>query len=269
MDRISKIKKNSNLIRKKILETAYKAGSKSAHIGGALSYVDIISTIFTIFNFKKQEGENSTQDKFILSKGHGCLAYYSCLNLYGYISDEQLNKFEENGSSLLGHPVRNKDIGIDFSTGSLGMGLSIGIGLSLAFQKKKQNNTTFVLLGDGECNEGSIWEAAMSAPNLNVKNLVAIIDRNNFQQTGANSEIMDISPIDKKWKAFGWNVFSLDGHDINQLINYFDNIDLSKPNLLIAETIKGKGFEFSENNNAWHHGVISKSIYEKAIEDIK
>tara|TARA_B100000787_G_scaffold169639_1_gene161464 strand:+ start:892 stop:1716 length:825 start_codon:yes stop_codon:yes gene_type:complete len=258
-------------IKKKILTTAYNAGAKSAHVGGALSCVDLISSLFVnynIFNSKNFKDDDS-RDRFILSKGHACLAYYSALNEIGLISDNEMKTFEEDGSNLLGHPVINKDIGIEFSTGSLGMGLSIGIGLAIASQKKNKNFKTFVLMGDGECNEGSVWEAAMSAPNLKVKNLLAIIDKNKFQQTGTNSEIMNIDPIEDKWKAFGWNVMTLNGHDIPSILSYFETIDFEKPNLLVANTIKGKGFSFSENNNAWHHGVISKKIYEHALNEIE
>ena len=258
-------------IKKKILTTAYNAGAKSAHVGGALSCVDLISSIFVnynIFNSKNFKDDDS-RDRFILSKGHACLAYYSSLNEIGLISDNEMKTFEEDGSNLLGHPVLNKDIGIEFSTGSLGMGLSIGIGLAIASQKKNKNFKTFVLMGDGECNEGSVWEAAMSAPNLKVKNLLAIIDKNKFQQTGTNSEIMNIDPIEDKWKAFGWNVMTLNGHDIPSILSYFETIDFEKPNLLVANTIKGKGFSFSENNNTWHHNVLSKAMYEKGLQELK
>ena len=259
----------SKNIKKTILDTAYKAGAKSAHLGGALSCSDIISVIFNKFNvFNNKEKETNVRDRFILSKGHACLALYSALNETGIISNDELGSFEENGSKLLGHPVLNKEIGIEFSTGSLGMGLSIGIGLAIASERMSKNFKTFVLLGDGECNEGSVWEAAMSVPNLNIKNLSVIIDRNNFQQTGTNKNIMNIDPIDDKWKSFGWDVNIVDGHNIDDLINYFENIDFNKPNLLVANTIKGKGFSFSENNNDWHHGVISKKIYEDAIKEI-
>ena len=149
------------------------------------------------------------------------------------------------------------------------MGLSIGIGLALASEKRNKNFKTIVLLGDGECNEGSIWEAAMAAPNLKVKNLIVIIDRNKFQQTGSNENIMSIEPLSDKWKSFGWSVENIDGHNVGDLMNYFNKIELTKPNLLIADTIKGKGFSFSENNNEWHHGVISKKIYEDAVKEIE
>ena len=258
-------------IRKKILTTAYDAGAKSAHVGGALSCVELISALFTNYNIFNSENlaDDSNRDRFVLSKGHACLAYYSSLNEVGLISDDEMKTFEEDGSNLLGHPVMNNELGIEFSTGSLGMGLSIGIGLAIASQKKNKNFKTFVLMGDGECNEGSVWEAAMSAPNLKVKNLLAIIDKNKFQQTGSNLEIMNIDPIEDKWKAFGWNVMTLNGHDISSIIDYFEKIDFEKPNLLVANTIKGKGFSFSENNNDWHHGVISKKIYEQALNEIE
>ena len=147
------------------------------------------------------------------------------------------------------------------------MGLSIGIGLAIA-SEKKSNFKTFVLLGDGECNEGSVWEAAMAAPNLKVKNLVVIIDKNNFQQTGTNAEIMSINPIEDKWRSFGWHVQSLDGHNIEDILSSFEKLNYEKPNLLVLNTIKGKGFSFSENNNDWHHGVISKKIYEEALKEL-
>jgi len=264
------LKKYAKDLRKTILNTAYKAGSKSAHIGGALSSADIISVLFgKVMNFDKENRDYQKRDRFILSKGHACLAYYAGLLEKGFFSQEELNTFEEDGSNFLGHPVMNKNLGIEFSTGSLGMGLSIGIGLALASKKKKIDFKTFVLLGDGECNEGSVWEAAMCAPNLKIENLVAIIDKNKFQQTGTNSEIMNVDPLDEKWSTFGWNVSSINGNDVLALADYFNNIDYKKPNLLIANTTKGKGFKFSENNNAWHHGVLSKKIYEDALDEIE
>jgi len=266
LDLNSKVKN----LRKIILNTAFVAGSKSAHIGGALSCVEIISILFfKVMRFDKKNIQDPNRDRFILSKGHACLAYYAALAEKKIISIEELKTFEEDGSNLLGHPVMNKSIGLEQSTGSLGMGLSIGLGQALASKKKKLNFKTFVLMGDGECNEGSVWESAMAAPNLKVENLVAIIDRNNFQQTGKSKEIMDIEPLKEKWIAFGWNVNVVDGNNIADLENYFDKLDYKKPNLLIANTIKGKGFNFSENDNSWHHGVLSKKIYEDALIEIE
>ena len=149
------------------------------------------------------------------------------------------------------------------------MGLSIGIGVALANKKREKNFKTFVVLGDGECNEGSVWEAAMAAPNFGLNNLYAIIDNNKFQQTGSNKEIMDTSSLKEKWNSFGWDTTEIDGHNINDLYEYFENRkSINKPKALIADTIKGKGFSFSENNNDWHHSVLTKTLYEKALSEI-
>ncbi len=267
MDRLDEIKKFSKDLRKKILHTAFLAGSASAHIGGALSIADLISVLFK--HQLKNLNNIQNRDRFILSKGHACLAYYCALNLIGKISDEELNTFEKDNSNLAGHPVKNTDIGIDFSNGSLGMGLSLGIGLAIASIKKKDEFNVYVILGDGECNEGSVWEAAMSAPKFKLKNLYAVIDKNNFQQTGSNNEIMDLGNLTDKWKSFGWDVNEIDGHDINKIKNYFDDpSSLDKPKLIIANTIKGKGFSLTENNNEWHHAILTEKKYKEAIEEI-
>jgi transketolase len=269
---IKKIEVFSNNIRKLILEMAFEAGASSAHFGGALSIAEILAVLFSYkMKLKKSDDiEWSSRDRFILSKGHACLAYYASLNLTGFINDKELKTFEKDNSSLAGHPVKNKKLGIDFSNGSLGMGLSIGIGLAISSKKKSKPFNVYVVLGDGECNEGSVWEAAMAAPKFKLDNLNVIIDKNNFQQTGSNNEIMDLGNLYEKWKSFGWDVVEVDGHNLNELKNYFDiKKDNKKPRVLIANTIKGKGFSFSENNNAWHHSVITKSIYEQGIKELK
>ena len=257
-------------VRKNILDMAVSAGSSSAHFGGALSITEIISTLFSYqMNIDKKNPNWEDRDRFILSKGHACLAYYSALCEIGYISKEELKTFEKDDTNLLGHPVINKNLGIDFSNGSLGMGLSIGIGLAISSKKKKKKFNVYVVIGDGECNEGSVWEAAMAAPNFKLNNLYAIIDKNNFQQTGSNNEIMNVESLKDKWSSFGWHTSEVDGHNIQELINFFNKSDkISKPKAIIANTIKGKGFSFSENNNDWHHSVLNKSFYEKAIKEL-
>ncbi len=265
----TKIKKFSDNLRKNILKMAYEAGSSSSHLGGALSIVEIMSVLFCLqmkLDFKNPTWEE--RDRFILSKGHACLAYYAALFEIGYLKEEELKTFEKDDSNLLGHPVMNKNLGIDFSTGSLGMGLSIGLGLSLAAKKKKKNFKVYVIIGDGENNEGSIWESAISAPNLNLDNLFVIIDKNNFQQTGTVKEIMNTDSLGNKWESFGWDVSEIDGHDINDIEKFFNNKS-SKPKLLVANTVKGKGISFSENNNDWHHAVLTKNLYEKALKEIE
>lgn len=256
-------------IRKKILETSLNAGSSSSHFGGALSSVEIIATLFgRVMNFNAKNFLDEKRDRFILSKGHGCLVYYSILNILNIISDDQLKTFEKDNSKLLGHPIKNKELGIDFSTGSLGMGLSLAAGVALGLKKKKLNNRVFVLIGDGECNEGSIWEAALFAPNFELKNLTVIIDNNNFQQTGSNQEIMNLYDLEKKWTSFNWRTKMIDGHKPNEIYNALINKDDKLPQAIICKTIKGKGFSFSENNNEWHHKILSRENYIKALEEL-
>ena len=268
---INKIKNFSLEVKKNILEMALAAGASSAHFGGALSIVEIISILFAHqMKIDKKNVNWEKRDRFILSKGHACLAYYAALCEIGYISKDELKTFEKNDSNLLGHPVKNIKLGIDFSNGSLGMGLSLGIGVALSSKKKKLNFNVYVILGDGECNEGSVWEAAMAAPNFKLDNLYVIIDKNNFQQTGSNKEIMSVENLKDKWSSFGWHAIELDGHNIEDLFEFFKNSQkIKKPKAIIANTVKGKGFSFSENNNQWHHSVLTKSLYEKALKEIK
>ncbi len=268
---INRIKNFSLEVKKNILDMAFSAGASSSHFGGALSIVEIISILFSYkMNLKKEDPNWEDRDRFILSKGHACLAYYAALCEIGYISKDELKTFEKDDSNLLGHPVINKKLGIDFSNGSLGMGLSLGIGVAISLKKKEKKNNVYVILGDGECNEGSVWEASMAASNFNLNNLYAIIDKNNFQQTGSNKDIMDTTDLFKKWSSFGWDTVELNGHNLEELYNYFSEEKTSKkPKAIIANTIKGKGFSFSENNNEWHHAVLTKTLYDKAIEELK
>ena len=268
INKIIEFKKN---LIKNILEMALNAGANSSHFGGALSIADIISVMFAYkMKFEINNPKSENRDRFILSKGHACLAYYAALCEIGFIKKDDLKTFEENDSNLLGHPVRNMDLGIEFSNGSLGMGMSLAIGVALALKKKKKKNNIFVIMGDGECNEGSVWEALMAAPNFNLGNITLIIDRNNFQQTGSNKSIMDLGNLKDKIESFGWNTTEIDGHNIDKIYDYFKNLDNNnKPNALIANTIKGKGFSFSENNNSWHHSILTKELYNKALSEMK
>ena len=270
-DQIKNIKNFAFQVRKNILEMAVAAGAGSAHFGGALSITEIVATLFAYqMKIDKKNPMWEERDRFILSKGHACLAYYAALCEVGYISNNELKTFEQNDTNLLGHPVINRDLGIEFSNGSLGMGLSLGIGVAISSKRKKKNFNVYVIIGDGECNEGSIWEGAMAAPNFNLDNLYVIIDKNNFQQTGSNKEIMNVGNLKDKWSSFGWHTVELDGHNVKDLYNFFqESENIKKPKAIIANTIKGKGFSFSENNNDWHHSILSKSFYEKAIKELK
>ena len=267
---VEKIKDFALNVRKNILEMALSAGASSAHFGGALSITEIISTLFAYqMNIDKNNPSWEDRDRFILSKGHACLAYYAALCEIGFISKDELKTFEKNDTNLLGHPVINRKIGIDFSNGSLGMGLSLGIGVALSSKKRGKKFNVYVILGDGECNEGSVWEAAMAAPNFKLNNLYTLIDKNNFQQTGSNKTIMNVDSLKDKWSSFGWHTIELNGHNVNELYNFFKGSDkINKPKAIIANTVKGKGFSFSENNNDWHHSVLTKSFYEKAFKEL-
>jgi transketolase len=268
---LTSIQNFSYNVKKNILDMALIAGANSSHFGGALSIAEIVSFLFSHqMKLDKKDPNWELRDRFILSKGHACLAYYSVLCEVGYISKKELQTFEKDNSNLLGHPVINRDLGIEFSNGSLGMGLGLGVGVALASKLKKKDYNVYVILGDGECNEGSIWEAAMAAPNINLENLYVIVDKNNFQQTGFNKDIMNVDNLQEKWKSFGWHTTTIDGHNFNDMINCFNSIkSIKKPKAVIANTIKGKGFSFSENNNDWHHSVLSKSYYEKALSELK
>ena len=267
--KLNKIKTLSKKMRKNILEMSLHAGADSSHFGGGLSIVEIISTLFfEIMNINKDDSQDQNRDRFILSKGHGVLAYYAALNIIGYISDDELKKFEKTDSFLFGHPVMNREKGIEFSNGSLGMGLSLGIGVALAAKRNKKKFHTYVIIGDGECNEGSVWEAAICGANYKLTNLTVIIDNNKFQQTGSNDEIMRTDSLFDKWKSFGWDTVSVNGHNIREISNILKK-DRTNPLAIIADTIKGKGFSFSENNNDWHHKILSKSNYDSAILELE
>tara|TARA_Y100000590_G_scaffold137114_2_gene157029 strand:- start:29750 stop:30571 length:822 start_codon:yes stop_codon:yes gene_type:complete len=269
MNEIEIINKFSKQVRKNILDMSLEAGSASAHFGGALSSVEIISALYSvIMKYNKKNYKSESRDRFILSKGHACLVLYSALAEKGIISKSELKTFEKNNSNLLGHPVINRNLGIEFSNGSLGMGLSLGIGVAISLKKKKNDSKVYVLIGDGECNEGSIWEAAMFASSLKINNICAIIDNNGFQQTGTNNQILDIGDLTAKWKSFGWETLVIDGHNVTQILNSLKTKS-DKPKVIIAKTIKGKGFSFSENNNEWHHKIMTKQNYMNALKELK
>jgi len=257
-------------MRRHILDMALEAGAHSSHFGGGLSVVDITATLFgAVMNIKPDEPEWDRRDRFILSKGHGCLGYYTALHEAGYITHDELLTFEKSDSFLYGHPVMKREKGIEFSSGSLGMGMSLGTGVAVAAKRRGQDHRCFVIIGDGESNEGSNWEAAMAAPHHKLDNLIVILDRNRHQQTGSNAEIMDVGDAGAKFRAFGWHVEKIDGHDASAL---YDTLSTRRtdgiPLAVIANTIKGKGFSFSEDDNSWHHKVLTKNQYEAALDEL-
>lgn len=257
-------------MRKHTMKLAYNAGGNGAHVGPALSIIDIMATLYgEVLKLDAQNPHWLERDRFILSKGHGSLAYYVALHEAGFISEEELYTFEENEGFLPGQPVMNMDKGIEYSSGSLGIGLSFGIGIALSAKLKNQTFNTYVLMGDGECNEGTVWESAMSAAHFKLNNLVAIIDYNKMQSDGLSADILDMGEFVEKWASFGWYTIEVDGHDIEQLLVAFDeNNTIEKPKVIIAHTIKGKGISYTEGNPEWHHGQVTTDLYQQAVEEL-
>jgi len=245
----NKLIKLSKLIRFQIIKKTFQ--KQSGHLGGALSCTDLLVNIFRCFIFKKKNS------KFILSKGHCALALYSTLFVNKKLSKAQFNKFANEGSVFGEHPspkIKNKYI--EFSTGSLGHGLSFGSGLAYSKLIKKENGYIFVLMSDGEMNCGSVWESALLSSKLKLNNLIAIIDYNKYQATGKSDEILNIKPLSKKWISFGWDAIECDGNDHNSIskkINLLLKKKSNKTKVLIAHTIKDKGVDFMENDNNWHY----------------
>lgn len=256
----------SNKMRKVILEASFRSGHP-AHIGGALSIVDILSVLYAkVMNINMK----NPKDRFILSKGHGFLGLLSVLHCKGFISKKIISTFQKNGSEIIAHPIENKKLGIESSNGSLGQGLSFGIGLAIAYKKKKKTGNIYVLIGDGECYEGSIWESAITATEQKLDNLFLIVDSNGYQNDGAIASEMNSKNLYKKWRGFGWNVLRCDGHNITQLKkNFLTKKKKFQPTVLIAKTLKGKGVKFMENNNDWHHGRLTKELYKKALNELR
>lgn len=242
-------------IRGKVLDMAHSA--EVAHLASALSSVDIlVALFFRILKIDPKNPMDANRDRFILSKGHAAMALYATLACRGFIPEELLDTFGKQGTTLAEHPDRGTS-GVEAATGSLGHGLSLGIGMALAGRILRRNYRVFVLLSDGECNEGTVWEAAMFAPAHKLDNVVAIIDFNKWQATGRSTEIMALEPLAAKWKSFGWSTCEVDGNNISELFDVLNNIPdgSGKPVAIIAHTIKGKGISFMEDDNNWHYKV--------------
>jgi transketolase len=268
-DSTQEVKSFALQMRKSILDISHIC-ALSTHLGGGLSMVEIMATLYqSVLRFDKNNPRWQDRDRFILSKGHGVLGYFSALVAAGIISKEVFATFQTNESDLIAHPVMNLDLGIESSNGSLGQGLSMGVGLALAALKKKMSHKVYVYLGDGECNEGSVWEAVMLAPQLKLSNLVAIVDYNRLQSDGDGKSIIDFGNLSQKWNSFGWDAYDVDGHDIDQLLNVFQAPPhQDKPRVVVANTIKGKGISFMEGNNEWHHNRLTKTHYERALAEL-
>ncbi len=256
-------------VRKEILDIIYR--SKSAHIGSSFSIVEILVALyFRILTISPEEPSLSHRDRFILSKGHGCPTLYSTLCLRGFIDKDCLNGFALDGGTLEQHPRLSITNGIEVSTGSLGHGLSIGCGMAIVAKYDKKEYAVFVVLSDGETNEGSVWEAAMLSAHHKLDNLIAIVDYNKMQALGRTREVIDLEPFSDKWRSFGWGVKEVDGHNIEDLIHTLEGIpfEVDKPSAIIAHTVKGKGVSFMEDDLLWHYRCPDEEEYKKALSEI-
>ncbi|MCG2775802.1 MAG: transketolase [Desulfobacterales bacterium] len=254
-------------IKKIILEQSKRANV--GHIGSALSIADIIEAIY-LRTMRIENYEDPERDRFILSKGHAALAFYAALYLKGFIKEEDLSRYCTDGTQLGVHPEHTLR-GIDFSTGSLGHGLSIGAGAALSARMQGSERRVFVLMSDAECNEGSVWEAVMFSAHHHLANLIVVIDLNGQQAFGYTHSVLNLSPMAPRWQAFDWDVHEVDGHNVNEIVEVLQAFDTSKgqPHVLIANTIFGKGVSFMQNQIKWHYWPMSDAEYQQALSEIE
>lgn len=256
-------------VRRDIVEMI--ANVNSGHPGGSLSATDLVTALyFNVLNHDPKNPSWEDRDRFILSKGHACPVLYSCMARTGYFPYEELKTLRQINSRIQGHPEVRKLPGIEASTGSLGQGLSIGIGLAEGAKLTGKSYRTYVLTGDGELDEGQIWEAALYCGHKKVDNLVVIVDYNKQQLDGWIDQIMPLDPLSDKWKAFGWEVIEINGHDMNEILNAYKKAEETKgkPTVIIANTIKGKGVSFMENNLEFHGAAPNKEQLEQALKEL-
>lgn len=264
------LKKIANKIRIHIIDQVYEA--QSGHPGGSLSCADIMTVLyFNQMNIHEKEPEAPLRDRFVLSKGHCSPALYGTLVERGFLEEKQLKTFRKIDGNLQGHPDKNKVPGVDMTTGSLGQGLSVANGMALNSKLEHDGYRVYCLLGDGEIEEGQVWEAAMTAHKYKLDNLCAIVDYNHLQIDGNIETVKALDNLEGKWKSFGFHVLNVNGHDIQSLIDAFTTAKLTKekPTVIIAKTVKGKGVSFMENKAGWHGKAPNKEEYEKAIKELE
>ena len=259
----------ANRIRAHVLRMIHRA--QSAHIGTSLSMADLLAVLYgSVLRIDPLRPDWPDRDRFILSKGHGCAAIYAILAERGFFPKDWLDTYYLDGSHLAGHIIHTGVPGVEVSTGSLGHGLPIGCGMALAGKYDGESHRVFVLLSDGECDEGSVWEAALFAPHHQLDNLVAIVDYNKIQSIGMVKEVLDLEPLAEKWKAFNWAVQEIDGHNFKQIKGALLSVpfESGRPSCIIANTVKGKGVSFMENQLAWHYRHPDSEQLHKALAEL-
>jgi transketolase len=269
-ENIQKLERIANDIRLNTFNAITKAGG--GHYGGCLSLSEILTVLyFEAMDVDPAKLKDDNRDRFILSKGHGGPALYATLAARGFIDQSALDELDVPLSKFPKHIDRLKLDAIDVSSGALGQGLSIAVGMGISLKQQKKNNRIFIVLGDGECNSGQVWEAAMAASKFHLNNIIAIVDDNTYQLDGPTETVMPLEPFEEKWKAFGWKTFSTDGHNIKSLIYTINKAkeEDSKPVLIIANTIKGKCISFMENSTYWHAGVLSTDQLNQCLMELE
>lgn len=267
---IKQLQKTANLVRQGVVESVYHA--QSGHPGGSLSIADTITYLYeTQMRVDPKNPKWEDRDRFVLSKGHTCPALYSLLALKGFFPWDELKSLRHVGALLQGHPDMKAIPGIDMSTGSLGQGISTAVGMALTAKLKKADWRVYTILGDGESQEGQVWEAAMFAAHHKLDNLIAVLDNNNLQIDGRVDEVCSVYPLDDKFRAFGWEVFYADAHDFESLDKAFTAAKqvTGKPSIIIQKSVKGKGVSFMENQAGWHGKAPNKEQYEQAMAELK
>ncbi len=265
---IAELESVASQIRGTIVELSHK--TNSAHLGSALSCTDImVAAYWTALNIDPQRPDDPNRDRLIFSKGHAAMALYSTLAYRNFFSFDFLNTYTQAGTPLAEHPMAGSAPGIEVTSGSLGHGLSLGVGMAMAAKIQNQNYRVFTVVSDGECNEGSVWEAALLAPAQQLERLVVIVDYNKWQATGRSNEVMALVPFRKKWEAFGWSSYEVDGHNMTELVNVFKTIPdgSGKPIAVVANTVKGKGVSFMEDDNNWHYRIpVAEEVAQAKME---
>mgnify|MGYP001101172322 CR=1 FL=1 len=271
-NRLNYLKSQANRLRRQIVNMCYGVGpERKAHPGPALSIADVVAALyFDKMNIIPDQPAARQRDRLILSKGHACTVLYSALQMKGILTSEDLKGFRHIDGMLQGHPDMKGTPGVDMTAGSLGNGLSAGVGMALAAKIDQLEYRVYVILGDGECQEGLVWEAAMLAPKYHLDNLIAIVDQNGLQSCDSVENTMPMEPWKERWESFGWNVISIDGHNMEQICEALDKVANAKgkPTVILAHTIKGKGVSFMENNNAWHQKTLTQEEYQIALEEL-
>jgi transketolase len=268
---ITKLENHARSVRRRIVRMIHDSGT-AGHYGGSLSCVEILSCLyFGWMRHRPKDPEWDGRDRLVLSKGHAAPALYAVLAEAGYFPVEQLGSFKRFGGILQGHPDMKLTPGVDMSTGSLGQGLSVALGMALAGKLDEKNYRVYALLGDGELDEGSVWEAAMAASHYRVDNLTVFVDRNNLQVSGPTESFMRLEPLKKKWEAFGWEVIEVDGHRPRQILQALGTMDRvsGRPGLIIARTVKGKGIRFLENKKECHSCTLTEEQFAAVMRELE